>query len=60
MKKNLKIWWKQIRCPHTRSIQFDPGVVDCTVPAGKTVKHQSVVIEGCLNCGKMWVRDYGE
>ena len=59
MIKNLKMWWRQIRCKHTRSVKFFPGVVDCTVQAGKTVEHRCVVFEGCLNCGKTTVRDYG-
>jgi hypothetical protein len=60
MKSGFKSWWKQLRCKHTRTVNFYPGELQCIVPAGKTVKHKSVVIDGCLNCGKVIVRDYGE
>ena len=58
MKKIVK---KSKNCKHERQIQFYPkDVTWINTISGKHGKHNTVVIEGCLNCHKLWVRDYAE
>jgi hypothetical protein len=57
----LKLWWKRMRCPHTRRAKFYPADVCWWNTQSKSIgKHRTIVVEGCLNCGRMWMRDYGE
>jgi len=60
--RKLKLWWKHLRCPHTRRAKFYPSDVTWwnTLPGGGSGTHKTVVVEGCLNCHRMWMRDYGE
>lgn len=60
MWRNLREWWKQMRCSHPDRMAFVPeraGILltkrGCTSqgPAGN-----SVVVTGCVRCGKMWTQ----
>ena len=54
-------WLKRLFCKHDRMIKFYPEKVTWkNMVSGVEGKHDTVVIEGCLNCNKTWVRDYGE
>jgi hypothetical protein len=60
--RKLKLWLKRLRCPHTRRAKLYPSEVSwwSTLPGGGSGRHKTVVVEGCLDCGRMWIRDYGE
>lgn len=55
-------WWKWAHCPHTRTAKFYPSYVwwRNTLQGGGRGKHGTIEVEGCLNCHRMWIRDYGE
>ena len=53
-------------CPHNRKIEFFPEHVwlvrECS-ECGKVKskkEHKTVKVVGCLDCGEVWVKDYGE
>ena len=61
--RKLRLWLKRSRCPHTRMARFYPDDVtwrNILVKDSRPERHGTVVVEGCLNCGRMWMRDYGE
>ena len=59
--KKVKSFWKRFNCDHTRMIKFYPSYVTWKNSAnGRNEVHATVVVEGCLNCGKMRVKDFAE
>jgi hypothetical protein len=62
MIKNIKSLWKQLRCPHTRTIKYYPvnDSVDWRSFGKSMGKIRGVLFEGCLNCYKVSVRNYME
>lgn len=62
--RRLKLWWKRSRCPHHRTVHYFPEKpVRCVLSGGgcrSEGPHSGVVFEGCLNCHKVWVRDWQE
>lgn len=65
MFKKLRRIWKKITCKHNRQISFYPDNVHYMF-IGKEIRnnngiiHDTIVVKGCLDCGKVWVEDYGE
>jgi RNase P subunit RPR2 len=51
---------KLMTCKHSRTIKYFPETVWWFRNGDERGKHSSVVITGCLDCGRVWVRDYGE
>ena len=59
----IKLWYKRLTCKHTRRAKFYPSEMVWwwnTQSELKEELHKTIVIEGCLNCHKMWMRDFGE
>jgi len=52
---------KNFLCKHERLTKFYPkdATWENTV-SGSNGLHKTIIVEGCLNCHKMWIRDYGE
>jgi hypothetical protein len=48
-------------CRHERKVQFYPSDMVWWNTVSRTGgKHPTILVEGCLDCGRMWMRDYGE
>ena len=58
--QRLKRKYRRLTCKHERTAQFFPSEVMCNLPNGKRVRHNTVMITGCLNCHKVTIVDYGE
>ena len=59
--RKLKRWWKRATCKHERRVWFFPKDVTWrNMESGVMGPHSTVVVEGCLNCHKTWIKDYGE
>jgi hypothetical protein len=60
--QRLKVWYKRLTCKHERRAKFYPSeeVTWWNTKSGCGGKHNTVLIEGCLNCHKMWMKDFGE
>lgn len=59
--RKVRLWWKKLTCEHNRVAKFYPKNTTWENKVTKTCgPHNTVVVEGCLNCGKMIMRDYGE
>ena len=60
----LKKWFRNLFCCHNIMVKFYPSdVVRWNTKSGKKnkpAKHKTIVIEGCLNCHKLWIRDFVE
>jgi len=57
----IKLWYKRLTCKHQRIATIYPSDVSwCNTKSGFKGKHNTVLIEGCLNCHKVWMRDFGE
>lgn len=64
----IKLWYKRLTCKHERRVRFYPENVmykNMTPEMdgwfrGIGEEHPTIAIEGCLDCHKMWIRDYGE
>ena len=60
-RKGLRLWWKQVTCKHERIASFCPSNVFWYNKVSRANgAHTGVMIEGCLNCHKIWIRDYRE
>jgi hypothetical protein len=56
----LRIWWRNLRCPHSRTVKFFP---DCSWERdGRTMgSHKHVLVRGCLDCRRVLeVVDFGQ
>jgi len=53
---------KNKHCNHRRTFEFYPETVNCFWFRDGESKgnHSGIKICGCLDCGKMWCRDYEE
>lgn len=62
--QRLKVWYKRLTCKHERRAKFYPKDVawwnTTRWEAGSCGKHNTILIEGCLNCHKVWMKDFGE
>jgi len=59
--QQIKLWYKRLTCKHQRRATFYPKDVSwCNTESDSGGKHKTVLIEGCLNCHKMWMKDFGE
>ena len=57
----LKRWWKRVTCKHERIARFFPtGCLWRNRVSGMRGPHSTILVEGCLNCHKTWIKDYGE
>jgi len=60
--KKMKRIFKKLFCKHNRmvkSYQQDATWWRRDMPTING-RHSNIVLEGCLDCGKTWVRDFGE
>lgn len=60
IKHKIRRTYRKLTCKHERTVQFYPGEVICNLPNGSRIKHKTIMITGCLNCGKTKMVDYGE
>ena len=59
--RQIKLWYKRLTCKHHRRAKFFPqDVTWWNTKSGVVGKHNTVLIEGCLTCHKVWMKDFGE
>ena len=59
--QKIKLWYKRLTCKHQRMAEFYPEKVFWwNTMSGSKGEHKTVLMKGCLNCHKVWIKDYGE
>ena len=59
--QRIRKWYKKLTCKHIRRAKFYPENVSWqNTNSGANGKHQTIIVEGCLNCHRLWIRDFGE
>jgi hypothetical protein len=60
VKDNLRRLWQRMTCRHSRTVRFYPDEAWWLRDEVVRGRHRQVAVEGCLDCGAVNVRDYGE
>lgn len=58
--RRLLAWWRRLQCRHDRTVRFLPDGVTWFFRGSRRGPHSTIVVDGCLGCGRVVVRDYGE